>query len=140
MIKTQRIPQAKREMRSLFASRAKKDGMRVALEEVFFWEEGLEVYKEVPQKAWRCTRRPRISWRRWQIKWTGFSLNTSRKRTRRSMIVSALGRRESAQSSRTCKRSRATGARQAGTRLNQNPVKISKHSKQASIHTYHKKR
>ena len=50
LIEMERIPKAKREMRSLFASRAKEDGMRVALEEVFFRQEGLELYKEVQSK------------------------------------------------------------------------------------------
>ena len=49
-IETQRIPKAKRQMRALFADRAQKDGMRVALEEVFFRREGLEVYREVQSK------------------------------------------------------------------------------------------
>ena len=49
-IETDLIPKAKREMRALFASRAEKEGMRVALEEVLFREEGLEVYSEVQGK------------------------------------------------------------------------------------------
>lgn len=47
VIESQLISQAKLEMRMLFARRAEEDGMGEALEEVFFREEGLEVYGKV---------------------------------------------------------------------------------------------